>query len=176
MLESINPQRIRQQARWIRSIAVWQGKMNLLQFEYAYLRSLGKEQARDYISGRLARKMSGLHGTLLTAWKKGKNSEIELTRATPLQVLYAAAANYEPRPYDSPVLLMRSQESVFGFEKDELLGWGDFLGKDVEVCRSVGNHYTMYVEPNVNELAQKVSHRLKNAERRWQQTQQRQIA
>jgi len=99
-----------------------------------------------------------------------------LTRATPLQVLYAAAANYEPRPYDSPVLLMRSQESVFGFEKDELLGWGDFLGKDVEVCRSVGNHYTMYVEPNVNELAQKVSHRLKNAERRWQQTQQRQIA
>ena len=113
MLESINPQQIRRQARWIRKIAVWQGKMNLLQFEYTYLRSLGKEQARDYISGRFARKMSGFHGTFLTAWKNGKNSnEIQLTRATPLEVLYAAAANYEPRPYDSPVLLMRSERSV----------------------------------------------------------------
>src|SRR5262249_31719619 len=54
MLESINPQRIRGQSRWIRALAACQVKMNLLQFECAYLRSLRKEQARDYVYGRLS--------------------------------------------------------------------------------------------------------------------------
>ena len=178
MLESINPRRIREQARWTRKIATLQVKMNLLQFEYAYLRSLGKQQARDYIAGRLSRKINGLQTAFRSPWQNSDSNEIRLTRATPLDVLYAAAANYQPYAYDSPVLLMRSEHSVFGFANDPVLGWGNYLGKDVEVCRTVGNHYTMYVEPNVNELAQKVSARLKQAQLRWQQVQtaQRQIA
>lgn len=179
MLESINPQRLRQQGRWIRAVAACQGKVNLLQFEYAYLRSLGRQQARDYISGRLTRKLNGLQTAFRSPWQNSANlNEIQLTRATPLDVLYAAAANYQPYPYDSPVLLMRGQQSVFGFARDPLLGWNKFLSKDVEVCRSKGNHYTMYVEPNVEELAEKISTRLKQAQLRWQQaqSQRRQIA
>jgi thioesterase domain-containing protein/acyl carrier protein len=179
MMEAINPACIRRQAQWIRRVATWQGKFNLLQFEYTYLRSLGKQQARDYIAGRLSRKLNGLPTSFHSPWQNARNSnQILLSRATPLDVLYTASANYQPYPYDSPVLLMRSQQSIFGFVNDPLLGWGKFLGKDVEVCRTAGNHYTLYAEPNVDELAEKVTARLKQAQLRWQQaqSQDRQIA
>jgi thioesterase domain-containing protein len=87
-------------------------------------------------------------------------------------VLYAAAANYLPRPYDSPVLLVRGERSVFGFGNDPTLGWGDLLGKHLEIRRTAGNHYTLYVEPNVEGLVQQLATSLKKSEEGWRKKQQ----
>jgi thioesterase domain-containing protein len=165
LVETINPERLRQQPHWIRSIARWQAKMNLMHFKLR--RTLRKYQARESASIRSARQLTGIHAGL--AKKLGrKSSKIDLTRSTPLEILYAAAANYLPQPYDGPVLLMHSRKGLFGFWGDAHLGWGKMLGREVTICETKGNHYSMYAEPNVKELAQQVSAHLRNAEQRWQ--------
>jgi thioesterase domain-containing protein len=173
LLETINPERLRQQPRWIRGIARWQAKMNLLQFEYLFRLSLRQQEPRDSISARSAAKFAGIHRSL-----GRKSRKIDLTGGTPLEILYAAAANYLPQPYDGAVLLMRSRKGLFGFGDDTHLGWSKTLGRKLEICEMQGNHYSMYAEPNVKELAQQVSARLRDAERRWRQKERegRQIA
>ena len=167
LMETINPERLRQQPRWMRGIARWQVKMKLVQFEHRYYRSLGKQQARESASSRSARNLAGTHRSLgVTLGRTSK--KIDLARSTPLDILYAAAANYLPRPYDGPVLLMRSRNGLFGFAGDARLGWGKTLGK-LEICETQGNHYSIHVEPNVQGLAQKVGARLRHAEQRWGQ-------
>jgi amino acid adenylation domain-containing protein len=167
LLESINPERLRQQSRITRTIARWQVRSWLLQFEYLYLRTLGREQARDYLSGRLARKFTGLHSNIREAISSSRPDEEQLSRMTPLEALYAATANYLPLPYKGPTLLVRSQASVFGFASDPLLGWEKILGDHMQVCVAAGNHYTMYMEPNVESLAAQVNTHLKAAQERW---------
>lgn len=173
LLETINPERLRQQPRWIRGIASWQAKMNLLPFEYLFRRSLRQQRPRDSISARSAAKIIGIHRSL-----GRKSRKIDLTGSTPLEILYAAAANYLPQPYDGAVLLMRSRKGLFGFGDDTHLGWSKTLCRKLEICETQGNHYNMYAEPNVKELAQQVSARLRDAERRWRQKERdgRQIA
>jgi thioesterase domain-containing protein len=177
LLETINPERLRQQPRWIRGIARWQAKMNLMQFEYPFRRSLRQRQPRDSVSARSAARFTGIHGSLGSTLGR-KSEKIDLTRSTPLEILYAAAANYLPQPYDGAVLLMRSRKGLFGFGDDTHLGWSETLGRKLEICETQGNHYSMYVEPNVKELAHQVSARLRDAERRWRQKERegRQIA
>jgi hypothetical protein len=73
---------------------------------------------------------------------------------------------------------MRSRNRPFGFADDARLGWGKMLGRELEMCETQGNQYSLYVEPNVQELAQQVSARMRNAEQRWRQRarESRQIA
>jgi thioesterase domain-containing protein len=177
LLETINPENLRQQPRWIRGIARWQARVNLLEFEYLFRRSLHQQQPRDSTSARSAGKFTGIRRRLGSTLGR-KSKKIDLTHSTPLEVLYAAAANYLPRPYDGAVLLMRSHKGLFGFGDDAHLGWSKTLGRKLEICETQGNHYSMYVEPHVKELAQQVSARLKDAERRWRQKERegRQIA
>lgn len=168
LLETINPERLRQQPRWIRGFARWQAKMNLLQFEYLFRRSLRQQQPRDSIPTRPADKFTGIHRNLGSTLGR-KSKKIGLTGSTPLEILHAAAANYLPQPYDGAVLLMRSRKGLFGFGDDTHLGWSETLGRKLEVCETQGN---------VKELAQQVSARLRDAERRWRQKERegRQIA
>ena len=175
LLDTINPECLRQQPRWLRGIARWQAKMNLMQFQYLFRRSLRKQQARRPISMGTAGELTSIHRSLGKALKR-KSNEIDLRRSTPLEILYAAAANYLPQPYDGPVLLMRSRKSLFGFAGDSQLGWGKTLGREVEVCETEGNHYSMYEEPNVKQLAHQVSVRLRKAEQRWRRERRRQTA
>jgi thioesterase domain-containing protein len=167
LLETINPERLRPQPRWIREIARWQIKMNLNQFDYMYRHSLAERQERERASTRPARKFTGMPRSLGKAPGRNPNGT-DLTRNA-LEILYAAAANYLPQPYDGPVLLMRSRKGLVGFSGDADLGWGKTLGRDLEVCETQGNRYSMYAEPNVKELAQQVSARLRNAVQRWRQ-------
>jgi thioesterase domain-containing protein len=139
LLETMNPERMRQQTHLTRIMASVQVKMNLFGLQRKYLRSLPEEP------------------------------DIQLTQSTPEEVLNAAVRNYQPRPYDSPVLLIRSRCGILGLARDAHLGWGKTLGKELEVCESKGNRYTMYAGPNLECLVEKVRESLEHAERRWQQ-------
>jgi hypothetical protein len=44
------------------------------------------------------------------------------------------------------------------------LGWSEFLGQNLEICETPGNHYTIYMEPNVDALANKMNLCLRKAE------------
>jgi thioesterase domain-containing protein len=50
------------------------------------------------------------------------------------------------------------------------LGWSEFLGQNLEICETPGNHYTIYMEPNVEALANKMNLCLRKAEEKAAQT------
>src|SRR5712671_3312149 len=169
LLETINPERMRRQGRLSRLMATAQARMNLFGPEHKYLRSLPKEPAKTYPYGRAVPKLKGLRSGVRPTPRHRQSREIQLTHSRPLEILYTAVSNYQPRPYDSPVLLVRSRRGILGVARDAHLGWGTTLGEELEVCESEGNHYTMYGEPNLECLVQKVRESLQHAEQRWQQ-------
>jgi thioesterase domain-containing protein len=166
LMETINPECVRRQPRWIRGIARWQIRMSLMQFDYMYGRSLREQHAPEPISIRSARKFARMHRDIGNTLRR-KSKSIDLTRSTPLDILHAAAANYLPRPYNGPVLLMRSRNGLFGFGGDARLGWGKTLGRKLEVCETQGSQYSMYAEPNIQGVVKQISGRLRAAEERW---------
>jgi thioesterase domain-containing protein len=172
LLETVNPIRMKQYSGWKRLIARAQLKFHLLKFEYAYLQQLNPTQTRNYIAGRTAQKIARLKQSMLRVVKATKfYPELDdPTAGNPLDVLYAASARYRPRPYRGPVALIRSTERTFGFGHVLDLGWSELLGQNLEICETPGNHYTIYMEPNVGGLADKIDVCLRNSESRATQT------
>jgi amino acid adenylation domain-containing protein len=166
MLETVNPRRLDERAAWVHWATRMQLKFNLLEFEYAYIRTLGREQARDYVLGRLQRKLSGFERSFRGNSQTRERQHEDLEQRNLLEVLYAAAGNYCPRSYDGRVALVSSRRKPLGFPKDRSLGWQELL-ETLEIREAEGNHYTMYIEPNVDGLAHELNHLLKNAETLW---------
>jgi len=77
---------------------------------------------------------------------RGSDDRIQ---SDPLSLLYAAAAKYRPAPYEGPIVLFRSLQRTFGFGQELKLGWADMLGDQLQIYVTPGNHYTMYLQPNV---------------------------
>src|SRR4051812_44366481 len=140
-----------------RVIARAQFKFHLLKFERAYLKHLNKAQARDYIAGRVSKKLSRIKESLRQAVRIKKSGPGDFYRENPLEVLYRAAANYRPRPCEGHVTLIRSSERTVGFGRELDLGWKEVLGEQIEIRETPGNHYTIYMHPNVDALAHKMN-------------------
>jgi thioesterase domain-containing protein/acyl carrier protein len=166
MLETANPVRMKQYSGWKRMIARMQLKLHLLKFEYAYLQQLNSTQTRDYIAGRTSQKLARMKQSLRRVLKASKfYPELDdPASGNPLDVLYAAAAKYHPKSYRGRVVLIRSLERTFGFGHVLDLGWSEVLGDDLEICETPGNHYTIYMQANVDALAYKMNRCLRNAE------------
>jgi thioesterase domain-containing protein len=167
LLETINPERMRQQTRLLRMMATTQAKMNLFGLEHKYLRYLPKEPANEYPYRKGVPKLTRQHSGVQATPRDSRG--IQLRHNTPLEILYTAVSNYQPRPYDSRVLLIRSRRGILGLSRDAHLGWGTSLGENLEVCETEGNHYTMCAGPNLECLVQKVRESLKHAEQHWEQ-------
>ena len=166
MLETANPVRMKQYSGWKRMIARMQLKLHLLKFEYAYLQQLNSTQTRDYIAGRTSQKLARMKQSLGRVLKASKfYPELDdPASGNPLDMLYAAAAKYHPKPYRGRVTLIRSLERTFGFGHVLDLGWSEVFGDDLEICETPGNHYTIYMQANVDALAYKMNRCLRNAE------------
>jgi thioesterase domain-containing protein/acyl carrier protein len=167
LLETANPVRMNQYSGWKRRVARLQLKWHLLKFEYAYLQQLDSTQTRNYIAGRTAKKIGKMRQSLWRVMKAVNLApELEdLGPGNPLEVLYAAAAKYRPQPYQGSVVLIRSTERTFGFGHVLDLGWSELLG-NLEICETSGNHYSIYMPPNVGALADKMNACLRKAEER----------
>jgi thioesterase domain-containing protein/acyl carrier protein len=172
LLETVNPVRMNQYSGWKRLVARVQLKLHLVKFEYAYLQQLNSTQTRDYIAGRTAKKIARMRQSLRRVLKATKfyPEGDEPTEGNPLDVLYAAAAKYHPELYRGPVVLIRSTRRTFGFGHVLDLGWSELLGPNLEICETPGNHYTIYMEPNVDALANKIDASLRKAEERAART------
>jgi thioesterase domain-containing protein/acyl carrier protein len=168
LLETVNPVRMKQYSGWKRSIARAQLKFHLLKFEYAYLQQLNSTQTRHYIAGRTSQKLARMRQSLRRVLKATKfyPDLDDPGSGNPLDVLYAAAARYQPKPYRGHVVLIRSAQRTFGFGHVLDLGWSEVLGANLEICETPGNHYTIYMQPNVDALAHKMNVCLRKAEER----------
>ena len=165
LLEAVNPVRMHQYSGWKRTIARVQLKWHLLKFEYSYLKQLDSARARDYIDGRVRQKLARMKRSLRRVLEGGPDPELQdPTTGNPLDILYAAAAKYEPKPYRGRVVLIRSTRRTFGFGHVLDLGWTPVLGENLEICETPGNHYSIYMQPNVDALALKMQACLRKAE------------
>jgi thioesterase domain-containing protein len=152
MMETANPVARMAYAKWKRFISGTQLKLNVL------LREVKRGQASNYIVGVITRAARSFWGVM------GPGAGI--VRKSPLEVLYEAADNYRPEPYHHPILLIRSADKSFGFAQDLRLGWNDVFGDQLEICEVPGNHFTIYMNPNVDGLATTINAHLKKAEER----------
>jgi thioesterase domain-containing protein/acyl carrier protein len=171
LLETVNPVRMKQYSGWKRRIARAQLKFHLLKFEYAYLQQLNSTQTRHYIAGRTSQKLARMRQSLRRVLKATKfyPDLDDPGSGNPLDVLYAASAKYHPKPYRGHVVLIRSTQRTFGFGHVLDLGWTEVLGDNLEICETPGNHYTIYMQPNVDSLAHKMNVCLRRAEERTMQ-------
>jgi amino acid adenylation domain-containing protein len=166
MIEVTHPVRRKEYPKWKRLISTAQLKWHLLQFEYAYLGQVSRAQKYRYIGARFSRKLSGIKRSLWK-WLRSSSAGQELrSTKSPVDALYSAVEDYQPQPYGEPVVLFRSMERTFGFGQDLRLGWADSLGNKLEICESPGNHYTIYMEPNVGELIRNIMIHVEKAEAR----------
>src|SRR5712671_5498877 len=106
LLETINPERMRQQTRLTRIMASAQAKINLFALEHKYLHSLPKEPANKYPYRKVVPKLTALGSRMRETTRNGDTRKNQLTHSMPLENLYTPVSNYQPRPYDSPVLLI----------------------------------------------------------------------
>lgn len=168
LLETVNPVRMKQYSGWKRKIGRTQLKFHLLKFEYSYLRQLSPTQTRNYIAGRTMQKLARIRQSLRRLLKATKSDPKvnDSAAGNPLDVLYAAAAKYHPKLFHGPVVLIRSTQRTFGFGHVLDLGWSELLGNDLEIYETPGNHYTIYMQPNVDALAHKMNICLRRAEER----------
>ncbi|MBR8839548.1 MAG: amino acid adenylation domain-containing protein [Stigonema ocellatum SAG 48.90 = DSM 106950] len=71
-----------------------------------------------------------------------------------------AMRNYVPQAYPhSMTLLKANEEIIHDFENpefhtdDPLLGWGKFSSQPIQVIEVPGDHFSMFIEPHIQELA-----------------------
>jgi thioesterase domain-containing protein/acyl carrier protein len=172
LLETVNPVRMNQYSGWKRRIARMQLKFHLVKFEYGYVQQLNPTQTRNYIAGRATQKLARIRQSFRRVLKAAQfYPELdEPGSGNPLDVLYGAAAKYRPKPVQTPVVLIRSTERTFGFGHVLDLGWTELLGNNLQICETPGNHYTIYMQPNVDTLAHKMNICLRQAEERSMRT------
>ena len=69
---------------------------------------------------------------------------------------------YQPAPYAGRTLLFRHASRPKRDADDPLLGWGGLCVGEFEACDVPGNHREIFIEPNVQIMAEKLSHSLED--------------
>ena len=73
--------------------------------------------------------------------------------SSPYDVNYVAMLNYVPRPYPGGLVLFRASDQDYeGASLD--LGWTELFAEGVEVHVIAGGHERIFLEPNVDTMAQ----------------------
>jgi thioesterase domain-containing protein len=77
-----------------------------------------------------------------------------------------AYANYEPRPYQGPVVLFRVSKQPLGIHPDPTLGWGELMKGGLELYEVPGYRFGILQEPRVRILAEQLRACLDKAQMR----------
>lgn len=80
------------------------------------------------------------------------------------QMMVYASSQYTPEAVPGVVCLVRGTDRLPGFETDPAFGWSELLGERLRIEEVQGNHYTMFQEPNVATLAQRLANCLEQTE------------
>ena len=72
-------------------------------------------------------------------------------------VVHPAFHRYEPQPYSGKIMLLQSSDWPEGPYFDFRLGWQDLAKGGVEFHRIPGDHPSMFTEPNINVVADRLN-------------------
>ena len=83
-----------------------------------------------------------------------------------------ALRDYVPQVYPDEITLFRAREEIPHdfqspelYSDDPLLGWGKYCEQPIKAIEVPGNHFSMFVEPHIQVLAQQLKHCLNEARR-----------
>ena len=76
------------------------------------------------------------------------------------KILVHCFFRYQPALCADRTLLFRHVGGAISNAEDPLLGWGKLCVGEFEVCEVPGNHREIFIEPNVQVMAEKLSHSL----------------
>jgi non-ribosomal peptide synthetase component F/thioesterase domain-containing protein/acyl carrier protein len=77
-----------------------------------------------------------------------------------LEHLQSCNARYEPRPYGGHISLIRSTREPTGWLFDPNAGWAPFAAAGVDLTVVEGNHFTMFQDPGVTQMAEAMTGQL----------------
>jgi amino acid adenylation domain-containing protein len=78
-------------------------------------------------------------------------------------IVHPAFHRYDPQPYSGKMVLLQSSDWPTGPYFDFRLGWDALVNGGIEFLRVPGNHPSMFTEPNVNLVAEKLCFYLASA-------------
>ncbi len=74
---------------------------------------------------------------------------------SPYDINWVAFENYRPEPYDGRLVLFRASEQEHSGGAYDL-GWGQLMEQGVEVHDLPGDHERLFLEPNIDQLAEQI--------------------
>ena len=137
-----------------------------LKQQYRTLQHLRGSQVVQHVRDLFARRIYSIRQRMWTtvyrnelragAALSGKLLEVD-------RVLTFCIENYNPQPYDGPTLLFQPADRLTGRYRDSQYGWGKLVSK-VQICEVPGDHTTMFLDPNVQVMGEKLGASLRETE------------
>jgi len=129
-----------------------------LKQQYRTLRHLPGREVVQHIRALLAWR---IYSMKLRFWTMVYRSELRAGPAVSSQLLEIdrvfalCMQNYEPQPYDGLTLLFQRADRPTGRYRDAQYGWGK-VANNLQVCEVPGDHTTMFLDPNVQVLGERL--------------------
>ena len=83
-----------------------------------------------------------------------------------LKYLQQAVKRYRPGAYSGEITIFRSDQEPHGLFLDRQLGWGSHTTRAVNVVSLPGDHFTIFTEPGVDQMARQITDHLEAIETR----------
>ena len=81
-----------------------------------------------------------------------------------LKYLQQAVKRYRPGAYSGEITIFRSDQEPHGLFLDRRFGWGKHTNRNVKVVSLPGDHFTIFTEPGVDQMAQHITDHLEAIE------------
>lgn len=138
-----------------------------IKYHFSNLLRMGARETPGYLLDRLdeARRKIERIAWQWTADGNGNNGAIGNTD----NIVHPAFHRYEPQPYPAKMVLLQSSDWPSGPYFDFRLGWNDLVPEGIEFHWIPGDHPSMFTEPNVNLVADRLRGHLAQANSQVQQ-------
>jgi amino acid adenylation domain-containing protein len=156
MMDTWAPGHLRRRGPLRGRLTDWAYRFCLVRKEFRRARR-GEQSWSAFIRNReIFKRLAALFGRSASAVKAtygDRQQNAEAYDTWLLNYLENLMQGYEPQPYEGKISLFRSYEEPRGLWIDQAMGWGAFARGGVEVTVIPGDHYSVFDEPGVKELA-----------------------
>lgn len=137
-----------------------------IKYHLSNLLKLDAGETTDYLLDRLDEARRKIERV---AWRITSDHTGEERLRNTDSIVHPAFSRYEPQPYPGKIMLLQSQNWPTGPYFDFKLGWQDLVG-GIEFHSIQSDHVSMFTEPTVNVVADKLSGHLRSSTRHPRKT------
>jgi surfactin family lipopeptide synthetase A len=131
-----------------------------IKFHLSNLLKLDASETTSYLLDRLDEARRKIERV---AWRLTSDHTGEERLRNTDSIVHPAFSRYEPQPYSGEIVLLQSAEWPVGPYFDFKLGWKDLVAGGIEFHSIPGDHRSMFSEPTVNIVAEKLDSHLTHA-------------